>query len=79
MKLLKIAVLSAALLASGCAATEMVWQRIDGRPLDRTGYGVVAECRRLAYRYEESAVEVMQTCMTRRGYVWAAAPTAYSY
>jgi serine protease Do len=33
MKVMKIAAFSAALLASGCAS-EMAWQRVDGRPVE---------------------------------------------
>jgi len=75
MKLLKIAALAAAVLSGGCA-TEMAWQRIDGRPIDRSFDWAVTECRRYATQYDEE-VEAMHRCMHRRGYVWAAAPNGY--
>jgi hypothetical protein len=74
MKAMKIAALSAALLASGCA-TEMAWQRIDGQPVDYGFRHAAAECRGRAEHYEDAAVEAMKRCMYRRGYVWTAVYT----
>ena len=74
MKLLRIAALSATLLAGGCAG-DMAWQRADGRPLDRSFAWAAAECRSRARdrAYEEAAAEAMHRCMRRHGYVWTAA------
>jgi hypothetical protein len=73
MKLLKIAALSATLLAGGCAG-EMAWQRTDGGPVGRSFASVAAECRARAREYggDGGATEVMRRCMHRHGYVWAA-------
>jgi hypothetical protein len=73
MKLLKIAALSATLLAGGCAS-EMAWQRVDGGPVGRSFASVAAECRERAREYggEGRATEAMRRCMERHGYVWAA-------
>lgn len=74
---MKVAALLAALLSSGCA-TEMAWQRVDGRPVDRSFRWAAAECRGRAEHYEEAAVEAMKRCMYRRGYVWTAVYTGYN-
>jgi len=76
MKSLRIALVSATLLAGGCA-NEMAWQRADGRPIDRSFAWAAAECRDRAREYAREyadATEAMQRCMRRRGYVWGAAP-----
>lgn len=81
MKLLKIATLSATLLAGGCAG-EMAWQRADGRPVDRSFAWAAAQCRERAREYGyggEGATEVMNGCMRRHGYVWAAVSPSCSY
>jgi hypothetical protein len=67
MRLVKYAVLSAALLAAGCAS-DYSWQRRDGGPLGEDFQWAISECRRIADRYDE---EVMRRCMYRRGYIWA--------
>lgn len=74
MKLLKIAALFATLLSAGCA-TEMAWQRADGRPLDRSFGWTAAHCRERAREYWQDRAEAMQRCMRRHGYVWTAAST----
>jgi hypothetical protein len=78
MKVMKIAAFSAALLASGCAS-EMAWQRVDGRPVDQGFRYAAAECRGRAEHHEEAAVEAMKRCMYRRGYVWTAVYTGNGY
>jgi hypothetical protein len=80
MKLLKIAALSATLLAGGCAG-DMAWQRADGRPVDSSFARAAAHCRERAREraqeyYGVSATEAMQRCMHRHGYVWTAAQAA---
>ena len=75
MKRIKIAALSAALLSSGCA-TEMAWQRTDGRPVDRGFKYAAAECRGRAQHFNGEAVEAMKRCMHRRGYVWTSVVTS---
>jgi hypothetical protein len=72
MKLLKIMALSATLLSGGCA-TDMAWQRADGRPVDRYFAAAAAECRSRARHHGEAAAEAMHRCMNRRGYMWTAA------
>jgi hypothetical protein len=67
MRLLKFAVLSAALLAAGCAS-DYSWQRRDGGRLGEDFQWAISECRRISGRADE---EVMRRCMYRRGYVWA--------
>ncbi len=72
MKLLKIAALSATVLASGCA-TEMAWQREDGGPLDRRFAWTAERCReraRESWGGREERAETMYRCMRRHGYVW---------
>jgi hypothetical protein len=72
MKLLKIAALSATVLAGGCA-TEMAWQREDGLPLDRRFSWAAAQCReraRESWGGREERAETMYRCMRRHGYVW---------
>jgi glycerol kinase len=72
MKLLKIAALSATLLAGGCA-TEMAWQREDGGPLDRRFAWAAERCRahaRETWGDREDRAETMYRCMRRHGYVW---------
>jgi hypothetical protein len=69
MKLLKIAALSAALLSGGCA-TEMTWQRYDGRPLDRSFAWAAEHCRERARNHWGERAEAMERCMRRHGYVW---------
>jgi hypothetical protein len=69
MKLLKIAALSAALLAGGCA-TELAWQRVDGRPLDSSFAWAAAHCRERARDAWGDRHEAMLRCMERHGYVW---------
>jgi hypothetical protein len=71
MKLLTVAALSVAVLSSGCA-TQMSWQRTDGRPVDGYFNQAHAECRYRTQDREEEAVSSMKRCMARRGYVWAA-------
>jgi hypothetical protein len=76
MKLFKVAVVGVALFSAGCAS-QMAWQRMDGRPVHPWAFDrAMAECRDRAYDRDESAVQVMQRCMARRGYVWA---EAYGY
>jgi hypothetical protein len=74
MKLLKIATLSATLLAAGGCAGEMAWQRVDGGPINKRAFAwAAAECReRAREEYGHDATERMQRCMQRRGYVWTA-------
>jgi hypothetical protein len=69
MKLLKIAALSAAVLSGGCA-TEMAWQRYDGRPLDRSFASTAEHCRDRARHHWGERAEAMERCMRRHGYVW---------
>jgi hypothetical protein len=72
MKLLKIAALSATVLAGGCA-TEMAWQREDGAPLDRRFAWAADRCRehaRESWGDREDRAETMYRCMRRHGYVW---------
>ena len=76
MRLLKFAVLGAALLVAGCAGGEYRWQRADGGPLGESFQWAISECRRVADRQDE---EVMRRCMYRRGYVWAAAAEQPAY
>lgn len=55
----------------------MAWQRLDGRPVNPWAFErAMAECRSRAYDRDEAAVQVMQRCMARRGYVWG---EAYGY
>src|SRR5690348_3045811 len=76
MKSLKVAVLGVALFSGGCAS-QMAWQRTDGRPVHPWAFDrAMSECRSRAYDRDEAAVQVMQRCMARRGYVWA---EAYGY
>jgi hypothetical protein len=76
MKLLKVAALSATLLAGGCA-TEMAWQRADGGPLDRGFAWAAANCRERARdNWREDREEAMQRCMRRHGYVWTSVAVA---
>jgi hypothetical protein len=72
MSMLKIAALSAALFASGCASSAgMSWQRMDGRPISAGAFErAISECRSRAGGRDEA---VMQRCMASRGYVWAQA------
>jgi glycerol kinase len=75
MKLLKIAALSATVLAGGCA-TEMAWQREDGAPLDRRFSWAAERCRERArenWGNREDRAETMYRCMRRHGYVWTSA------
>ena len=67
MRLLKFAVVSAALLAGACAS-DYSWQRRDGGRLGEDFQWAISECRRVA---ERSDADVMRRCMYRRGYVWA--------
>ena len=72
MKLLKIAALSATVLAGGCA-TEMAWQREDGGPLDRRFAWTAERCRERAkesWGGRDDRAETMYRCMQRHGYVW---------
>jgi hypothetical protein len=74
MKVLKIAALSAAVLAAGGCATEMAWTRYDGRPLDRSFGWAAAHCRERARHhgyYGDDRADAMQRCMKRHGYVWS--------
>jgi hypothetical protein len=73
MKLLKIAALGVVLFSSGCA-TQMVWQRLDGRPVDRWAFReAFAGCRQGAWNGYELSEARMKHCMAARGYVWAEA------
>ena len=79
MKVFKATVLGVALFAGGCAGGggQMAWQRVDGRPVNPWAFDrAMAECRSRAHHRDEGAVQVMQRCMERRGYVWA---EAYGY
>jgi hypothetical protein len=67
MRLLKLAVVSAALLVAGCAS-DYSWQRRDGRPLGEEFQWAISDCRRVSGRHDE---EIMRRCMHRRGFVWA--------
>ena len=67
MRLLKFAVVCAALLVAGCAS-DYSWQRRDGGRLGEDFQWAVSECRRIASRNDE---EIMRRCMYRRGYIWA--------
>ncbi|MBX9592167.1 MAG: hypothetical protein K2X43_22980 [Hyphomonadaceae bacterium] len=49
----------------------MAWQRADGRPVDASFDGAIAQCRRVASDYDDGAVAAMRRCMGKRGYVWA--------
>jgi hypothetical protein len=69
MKLLKIAALSATVLAGGCA-TEMAWQREDGGPLDRRFAWTAERCRERAREAWGDRADAMYKCMRRHGYVW---------
>ncbi len=72
MKLLKIAALTATVLAGGCA-TEMAWQREDGGPLDRRFAWTAERCReraREAWGGRDDRAETMYKCMRKHGYVW---------
>jgi hypothetical protein len=74
MKVLKIAALSAAVLAAGGCATEMAWTRYDGRPLDGSFGWTAAHCRERAKErgdYRDERAEIMERCMKRHGYVWS--------
>ncbi|HWE21717.1 MAG TPA: hypothetical protein VG758_31830 [Hyphomicrobiaceae bacterium] len=75
MKLIKIAALSATLLAGGCA-TEMAWQRADGYPLDRSFAWAAGHCRERAKEHWGDRAEAMERCMRRYGYVWTAVAVA---
>jgi hypothetical protein len=78
MKLLKIAALSATVLAGGCA-TEMAWQREDGGPLDRRFSWAAERCRehaRESWGGREDRAETMYRCMRRHGYVWTSVAVA---
>jgi hypothetical protein len=77
MKLLKIAVLSTAVLSAGCA-TEYTWQRADGGPLGRNFAWAAKHCRHRAKEFWDDKAEAMQRCMKRHGYVWAAVAVAPS-
>jgi hypothetical protein len=78
MQLLKITVLSAALLAGGCA-TEMEWRRANGAPV--VGWQFErdsAHCRHKAF-HSDDPEGAMRRCMARKGYVWSAAYNDYGY
>jgi len=78
MKLLKLAALGAALLAGGCATTEMTWQRYDGRPIERGSFQhAMNQCRFVALD-RENATALMHRCMASRGYVYGEAPPPYA-
>ena len=76
MKLLKIAALSAAVLAGGCA-TGSQWQRADGGPIHQWSFDrAIAECRDRASDRQEPE-RAMRHCMGRRGYVWGSGGGGY--
>lgn len=78
MKLLKTAMLAAALLSSGCA-TEMAWRSADGGPVDRSFNWASARCRERAQDFDDRAADAMKKCMARYGYVWTAVPSYDGY
>lgn len=56
----------------------MAWQRTDGRPVNPWHFDrAMADCRSRAHDRDEAAVQVMQRCMARRGYVWGEAYNGY--
>jgi hypothetical protein len=77
-------VLLLALALCGCADTtqkQLVWTRIDGKPVDPAKLQVAqTECRADAtiavaqWQQNQTMTDVMQACMTKAGYVMGTTP-----
>lgn len=68
MKLFKFSVLSAAVLAGGCATNQ--WHRADGGPISQWQFDrAIHVCRDRASERDQ-AERAMRRCMYRHGYVW---------